>query len=88
MLLRNYLLGRRSHRTTEVPLLRSTDHKYLHYDEGAMAMYVLGDVVGEERINTALRRLFEKHRFGGPPYPIERDLVFDGSTNNIAEIAN
>ena len=74
LLLRNYLLGRLNHRTSEVPLLRSTDHKYLHYDKGAIAMYALRDAIGEERINTALRRLFEQHRFGGPPYPTTREL--------------
>ena len=74
LLLHNYLLGRRQHRTTEVPLLRSTDHKYLHYDKGALAMYALCDAVGEERINTALRRLFERHRLGDPPYPTTREL--------------
>jgi ABC-2 type transport system permease protein len=74
MFLRNYLLGRRNHRTSEVPLLRSTDHKYLHYDKGAMVMYALRDALGEERIETALRRLFTKHRFAGPPYPTTRDL--------------
>ena len=74
LLLRNYLLGRLNHRTTEVPLLRSTDHRYLHYDKGAMAMYALRDAIGEERINTALRRLFEQHRYGGPPYATTREL--------------
>jgi hypothetical protein len=74
MFLRNYLLGRRNHRTSEVPLLRSTDHRYLHYDKGAIVMYALRDALGEERIETALRRLFTKHRLAGPPYPTTRDL--------------
>ena len=74
LFLREYLLGRGNHRTTEVPLLRSTDHKYLHYDKGAVVMYALRDAIGEEKIETALRRLFTKYRLAGPPYPTTRDL--------------
>lgn len=72
--LRNYLLGRINHPTPEVPLLRSADHKYLHYDKGALVMDALRDAIGEERIEIALRRLFTKYRFAGPPYPTTRDL--------------
>jgi len=69
-----YLLGRRGHRASEVPLLRSNDHDYIHYNKGALVMYTLREAIGEERVNTALRRLFVKHRFGGPPFPTARDL--------------
>jgi ABC-2 type transport system permease protein len=74
MFLRNYLVGRANHRSSEVPLLRSTDHRYLHYDKGAIVMYALRDALGEERIETALRRLFTRYRLAGPPYPTTRDL--------------
>jgi ABC-2 type transport system permease protein len=74
LLLRKYLLGRRNHSTDEVPLVRSTDHSYLHYDKGAVAMYALREAIGEARVNAALRRLFEQHRFGAPPYPTTREL--------------
>ena len=37
-------------------------------------MYTLREQIGEERVNTALRRYLEKHRDAGPPYPTSRDL--------------
>lgn len=75
ILLHNYLVGRQNRRSTEVPLLRSNDQKYVHYDKGAMVMYALRDAIGEERVNAALRRLLEKHRFGAPPYATTRDFL-------------
>ena len=74
LLLHKYLIGRQNRHTEEVPLLHSNDQKYIHYDKGALVMYALRDAIGEERVNTALRRLFEKHRFGGAPYPTTLDL--------------
>lgn len=74
MLLRNYLKGRRNHKTEEVPLLRSGDHGYIHYDKGAMVMYALREYIGEARVNTALRQLFERYPPGSRPYPSTQEL--------------
>jgi ABC-2 type transport system permease protein len=37
-------------------------------------MYALREYVGAERVNAALRRLFERHRFATPPLPTSLDL--------------
>jgi ABC-2 type transport system permease protein len=74
MLLHKYLVGRQNRRSTEVPLLRSNDQQYIHYDKGALVMYALREYLGEDRVNTALRRMFERYRFCEPPYPTTRDL--------------
>ena len=56
-----------------VPLLRATD--WFHaYRKGPFAMYALREYIGEERINTALRRLLRKHGSGEPPRPTSLDL--------------
>ncbi|MFL5356404.1 ABC transporter permease/M1 family aminopeptidase [Archangium sp.] len=57
----------------DVPLLRATD-RFLAYRKGPFAMYALREYVGEERVNTALRRLLEKHGSGAPPLPTSLDL--------------
>jgi aminopeptidase N len=75
LLLHNYLVVRQNRRTEEVPLLRSNDQEYIHYDKGALVMYALREAIGEERLNEALRRLFARHAFGGPPYPTTRDML-------------
>jgi ABC-2 type transport system permease protein len=69
-----YLNRRGSHANPEVPLLLSGDHDYLHYRKGSVVMYTLREYIGEERINTALRRVVERFRFGGAPYPTSLDL--------------
>ena len=65
--------GRPQH--PEVPLLLvAAHHANLVYRKGPLTMYALRHYVGEERLNAALRRFFEKHRSGQPPYPTSRDL--------------
>ncbi|HEX2164859.1 MAG TPA: hypothetical protein VHM02_13000, partial [Thermoanaerobaculia bacterium] len=70
----NYLVGRQNRRGEEVPLLRSNDQKYLHYDKGAVAMAALRAYVGDAAVDRALRRFFAAHRFGTAPFPTTRHL--------------
>jgi hypothetical protein len=60
-----YLSGRAS-QAREVPLLHVTDQSYIAYRKGALAMYTLREHIGEENVNTALRRYLETHRDAGP----------------------
>jgi ABC-2 type transport system permease protein len=55
------------------PLLRGLD-PYMSYRKGPFALLTLGEYVGEEQVNTALRRLVEKHRSGAPPLATTLDL--------------
>jgi hypothetical protein len=57
----------------DVPLLRATDW-FLAYRKGPFVMHAVREYVGEERVNTALRRLLEKHGSGAPPLPTSLDL--------------
>jgi aminopeptidase N len=56
-----------------VPLIRVTD-RYAAYRKGPFAMFALREYVGEEPVNDALRRLFDKFKSGEPPLPTSRDL--------------
>ncbi|MQA92727.1 MAG: hypothetical protein GEU90_21305 [Gemmatimonas sp.] len=68
-------LFRRAAFERDVPLTEVEDHPHIAYGKGAVAMYTLREHIGEEAVNTALRRLLEKHRNSGPPYPTSLDLV-------------
>lgn len=68
-------LSRRAEFATDVPLIEVEDHPHIAYGKGAVAMYTLRERLGEEAVNTALRRFLEKHRDSGPPYPTSRDLL-------------
>ena len=56
-----------------VPLLRARD-RFDAYRKGPFALYALREYVGAEHVNTAVRRLFEKHGSGSPPLPTSLDL--------------
>lgn len=59
----------------EEPLYKvSPGNAYLAYHKGLVVMYQLYDLMGEERINKALRRLLEQHAYPQPP-PVSLDLV-------------
>jgi ABC-2 type transport system permease protein len=58
----------------ERPLLYVGDQNHVYYHKGAVAMYVLKERIGEERINAALRSFLGKWRNAGPPYATSLDL--------------
>lgn len=67
-------LSRRAAFERDVPLLEVEDQPHIAYGKGAVAMYALREHIGEEAVNTALRRYLEKYRDAGPPYPTSLDL--------------
>ena len=71
--MQRYLDGRAT-RSREVPLLEVTDQPYIAYRKGAIALYTLREQIGEQRVNTALRRYLAKFGGGAPPYPTALDL--------------
>lgn len=68
-----YLRGR-ANQSREVPVLEVEDQPYVAYRKGAIALYTLRDHIGEDAVNGALRRYFEKYQDAGPPYPTSLDL--------------
>ena len=70
-----YLRGRALEQKKERPLAQNENQMYIHYNKGSVAMYALQDYIGEERVNAALKKVVEKWKFHGPPYPTAKDLV-------------
>ncbi|HEX8147193.1 MAG TPA: hypothetical protein VF591_08445, partial [Pyrinomonadaceae bacterium] len=56
-----------------LPLLRAND-RFLYYRKGPLALYAVREYVGAERVDAALRRLFERHGSATPPLPTTLDL--------------
>jgi ABC-2 type transport system permease protein len=67
-------LSRRSAFASDVPLIEVEDHPHISYGKGAVALYTMRELIGDDAVNGALRRLLEKHR-SGPPFATSRDLV-------------
>jgi ABC-type transport system involved in multi-copper enzyme maturation permease subunit len=71
----DYLRGRRQEAVAEQPLARVENQAYIHYNKGALALYLLQDRLGEARVNRMLAGLLDRYRFRGRPYPRSTDLV-------------
>lgn len=71
----NYLSGRGAERREELPLGRSENQGYIHYNKGSLAMYYLREMIGEEKVNKALRDFLNTFRYQPPPYPVSTDVI-------------
>ena len=70
-----YLRSRGGEVLEELPLVRVENQQYIHYQKGGLALYLLKDEIGAERVNEALRRLIAEFAFKPAPYPNPRDLL-------------
>lgn len=72
----SYLRSRGMEMLKERPLRRvEANQGYIHYRKGSVVMYQLKEVIGEERVNAALRTLTERFAYREPPYPTSVDLI-------------
>ena len=83
----SYLRSRGGERLEEQPLMRVENQGYIHYRKGAVALYLLQDRLGEDRVNAMLRTILAKYRFKGAPFASSTDLVagFEGLARNAEE---
>ncbi|MEN9807062.1 MAG: hypothetical protein RL756_1582, partial [Pseudomonadota bacterium] len=70
-----YLRSRGTEAVEELPLSRVEDQGYIHYNKGAVAMYGLKEIIGEDAVNRALQALLKEFAFKGAPYPDTRDFL-------------
>ncbi|MEO6882748.1 MAG: M1 family aminopeptidase, partial [Bacteroidia bacterium] len=64
----SYLIGRSTEREKELPLYLVENQGYIHYRKGSVVMYALQDYIGEDTLNSALRKYIHKVAFQYPPY--------------------
>lgn len=74
LFLHRYLGGRDSE-SEELPLARVENQSYIHSSKGPLALYLLAERLGEDRVNRALRTLLERFRFRSDLYPRSLDLI-------------
>jgi hypothetical protein len=56
-----YLSGRSREDTSEVPLYRTGSQPYLYYGKGAIVTFAIRNLVGDDRMRTAVRGLYDEH---------------------------
>ena len=71
----DYLRNRGTEIVEELPLERVEDQPYIHYRKGAVAMYWLKEIVGEEAVDHALQKLLARYAFKPAPYPSTTDFL-------------
>jgi ABC-2 type transport system permease protein len=72
----NYLRSRGSERLQERPLLTvESGQGYIHYRKGSVVLYYLKEMIGEDAVNRALRKLIQQYAYAQPPYPTSWQLV-------------
>jgi ABC-2 type transport system permease protein len=70
-----YLRGRASFSRREVPMVEAMSQRHLFYHKGAVVMYTMREMIGEEPLSLALRRFYTKHAGRTLPYPTSLDLI-------------
>ena len=72
----NYLRSRGSERRKEEPLLTvEAQQGYVHYRKASVVLYYLKEMIGEEAVNRALRKVIAQYAYKAPPYPTSYALV-------------
>jgi ABC-type transport system involved in multi-copper enzyme maturation permease subunit len=72
----NYLRSRGAERLKERPLLTvEANQGYIHYRKGSVVLYYLKEMIGEEAVNRALRKVIHEYAYAPPPYPTSYALV-------------
>jgi ABC-2 type transport system permease protein len=71
-----YLRNRGTELLKERPLLRvEASQGYIHYRKGSVVLYYLKDMIGEEAVNRALRKVLSQYGYKDPPYPTSYALM-------------
>jgi aminopeptidase N len=72
----NYLRSRGRERHKEEPLLTvESEQGYIHYRKASIVLYYLKEMIGEEAVNRALRKVIQQYAYNAPPYPTSYALV-------------
>jgi ABC-2 type transport system permease protein len=69
-----YLRGRGGELIEEMPLVLVEEQPYVHYRKGSLVMYALRDLIGEDKVNAALREQLAATAFPQPPYTTSLEL--------------
>jgi ABC-2 type transport system permease protein len=65
----DYLRGRGGELEAERPIIRTEGEQYIHYNKMSVVMYYLKEMIGEDKVNGALRSLIDSFAYKNPPYP-------------------
>lgn len=70
-----YLRSRGTENEKECTLLEVENQGYVHYNKASVVMYYFKEMIGEEKVNAALKNLVDSFAYRNPPYPASYELV-------------
>jgi len=70
-----YLKGRSTETEAERPLMKTENQGYIHYQKGSVVMYYLKEMIGEDKVNEALRTLIDTFAYKQPSYATSLSAV-------------
>jgi ABC-2 type transport system permease protein len=71
-----YLRSRGREQLKERPLLEVEYRQYyIFYNKGSVVLYYMKEMIGEDAVNRALRKLIHQYAYAPPPYPTSYALV-------------
>lgn len=70
-----YLMDRTSEDKRENPMYLTDNQQYIHYRKGSVVMYALQDYIGEDSVNSALKKFIADWKWRSDIYPTAKDLV-------------
>ena len=73
--LNSYLTGRATESKKELPIMYAENQQYIHYNKGCLVMYALRDYIGEDSVNSALKRYIKQVGFQSAPYTTSKEFV-------------
>lgn len=70
-----YLRSRGGESEKECPLLEVENQGYVHYNKASVVMYYLKEMIGAEKVNSALKNMVDSFAYRDRPYPGSYELV-------------
>jgi ABC-2 type transport system permease protein len=70
-----YLGGRSLELEGEQPLMKTEHQQYIHYQKASVVMYYLKEMIGEKKINQAMKNLVDTYGYKNPPFPTSINAV-------------
>ena len=71
----SYLRGRSQEREGENPIIKTENQQYIHYSKSSIVLYYLKEMIGEDKVNLAMKNIINKFAYKNPPYATSIDIV-------------
>ncbi len=70
-----YLRSRGGESEKECPLVEVENQGYVHYNKASVVMYYFREMLGNEKVNSALKNMIDSFAYREPPYPASYELI-------------